>query len=489
MIRSLKRRAGGRVAPYNKRPVRNSQYLTHAIAYSYVAIQILILVSKFPEIYWNCGCLIVDSGSVDDDEEEDYDCVDEQELEVEEEKEEEKKKTKTPNYGKVATAIGKFIADGIEVLPPDVNESSYTFVPLLDKNAIAYGLRGITRVSSDLINAIIANRPYASFSDFNSRVKTNKLQMTNLIKSGAFDSFGKPREEVMREYISSIADQKQRLTLQNMQMLIDYKLIPTEMSFYARLFLFNKFLKKNKSGTWYQLNEAAINFISDNFDLDLTDLGDKISQKVWDATYKKAMEPMRDYLKENKEEMLAKLNGALVDEQWGKYAQGSISKWEMDSISFYYHEHELAHINFKTANFFKLPEEPKVEYSFFTRNGQEISVYELSFIAGTVIDKNKLKNSITLLTKDGVVNVKIYKNQYSIFDKQISEKGADGKKKVIERSWFTKGNLLLVQGIRRGHDFVPKKRKDSIYPIISKITEITENGSIKLQTERLEVGE
>lgn len=459
----------------------------HAIAYSYVAIQILILVTKFPEIYWNCGCLIVDSGSVDDEEENEM--IEEDEQLEEEEKTEDKKKTRAPNYGKVATAIGKFMADGITILPPDINNSSYSFVPILDKNAIAYGFRGITRIPATLISAIIEGRPYTSFADFNSRIKTNKLQMVNLIKSGAFDSFGEPREQVMRDYICSIADQKQRLTLQNMQMLIDYELIPPEMAFYAKLFLFNKFLKKNKNGTWYNLNDAAINFISDNFDIDLTDLGDKILQKTWDATYKKAMDPMRDYLKANKDEMLKKLNGALVQEQWDKYATGTISKWEMDSISFYYHEHELANISFPTANFFKLPEEPQVDYTFFTKNGQEIAVYKLDFIAGTVIDKNKLKNSITLLTKDGVVNVKIYKNQYSIFDKQISERGADGKKVIRERSWFGKGNLLLVQGIRRGNDFVPKKRKDSLYPIICKITEITDNNTVKLQTERLEVGE
>jgi DNA polymerase-3 subunit alpha len=201
------------------------------------------------------------------------------------------------------------------------------------------------------------------------------------------------------------------------------------------------------------------------------------------------MDPMREYLKTNNIAMLKKLNDAIVQEQWDKYALGSVSKWEMDSVSFYSHEHELDNINFRVADFFKLPEEPKVEYTFPGAHGQEIKVFKLEFIVGTVIDKNKLKNTVTLLTPTGVVTVKVYKNQYSLFDKQLSERGEDGKKHVVEKSWFSKGTLLLVQGISRGDNFIPKKRKDSIHPIISKITDIKEGGGLVLQLDRAEVEE
>ena len=100
-----------------------------------------------------------------------------------------------------------------------------------------------------------------------------------------------------------------------------------------------------------------------------------------------------------------------------------------------------------------------------------------------------MKNTVTLLTPTGVVNVKIYKNQYAGFDKQLSEKGADGKKHVKEKSWFSRGSLLMVQGIRRGQDFIPKKRKDSFYPIISKIVGIHDDGTLEFQTERVEINE
>ena len=260
------------------------------------------------------------------------------------------------------------------------------------------------------------------------------------------------------------------------------------MALYAKMFSFNKFLKKNKNGNYYMLNGTpAVSFVTNNFGDDAIIEGNKILQKDWDAMYKKGMEPMRIYLKENGKEMLEKLNNKLFTEEYKKYGDGNISKWEMDSISFYYHDHELKNINFDIDNFFELPEEPILERTFLTKNGQEIKIFKLNLIAGTVVEKNKLKNTISLLTPTGVVNVKIYKNQYSLFDKQISVKGEDGHKKVIEKSWFSKGTLLLLQGFRRGNDYVLKKYKDSIYPVVSKITSVGEDGRITLQYEREEV--
>ena len=159
----------------------------------------------------------------------------------------------------------------------------------------------------------------------------------------------------------------------------------------------------------------------------------------------------------------------------------------MDSISFYYHEHELAAAASNYDDFFELSEEPEVEYSFSSSNGQEVKVFKLHKLIGTVIDKNKLKNSISLLTPTGVVQVKIYKNQYAIYDKQISQKGEDGHKKVLEKSWFSRGTMLMIQGIRRGDAFIPRKKKNSLYPIISKITDVSEDGELTFQYERAEV--
>ena len=474
------------------------------------------LAYKYPLVYWNTANLIVDSGGVqtvdyteNEDESLDVELAADDDKPIEESEDDEdqeewekandttspanddqkKVKSKNVDYGKIASTIGRLINYGIKVSPPDINKSSFTFTPLAKENIILYGLRGIARISSDKIEEIMNNRPYLSLNDFITKNHLNKLQLLNLIKSGAFDELeNKPREQIMQEYIESITDKKQRLTLQNMQMLIDQELIPEEMKFYAQLFLFNKYLKTQKDGAYYKLNDAALNFIDKYFSLDYTSNGDSILQLTWDKIYKKGMEPMRDYLKANQQIMLETLNNKLYQEVYDKYAQGNISSWEMSSLSFYYHPHELAEYTDDFTDFFSLPEEPQIEYTFKNNKGQDIPVYKLYRIAGTVIDKDKMRNTITLLTPTGVVNVKIYKVQFAMYDKQISQMGIDGHKHVIEPSWFKRGTLLMIQGIRRGQDFVPKKMKSSIYPVISKINNIN-NGKLELQFERQEVVE
>ena len=115
-------------------------------------------------------------------------------------------------------------------------------------------------------------------------------------------------------------------------------------------------------------------------------------------------------------------------------------------------------------------------------------MYTLHKIVGTVIDKDKQHNTVTLLTPTGVVTVKVYKNQFAIYDKQLSQRGEDGKKHVIEKSWFSRGTKLMVQGIRRENNFIPKKRKNSVFPVIAKITSINDD-NLTFQFERAEVDE
>ena len=479
----------------------------HTLGYSLVALQEMNLAYNYPIIFWNTACLIVDSAGIkeeDDDDEEEIVVEEEEQIVSIYEPEEwedyeyedlpdrsgkKKKKTKTVDYDKIASAIGKFKSYGIKVSPPDINTSTYTFTPNVEKNTIMYGLRGISRISTDLVNTIMENRPYTSVNDFMSRIKVNKTQMVNLIKCGAFDNIeGKERSAIMNDYISSIADHKNKLTLSNMPALIEKNLIPEEMTKYKKIFLFNKHLKQDcKRDVYYVLGQKEINFITNNFDADLLIDGDKVSQKKWDNCYSKSMEPMRVFLKENMDELLNSLNNSYFEEENSKYANGNISKWEMESLSFYYHKHELDYGNSTFDNFFDLPEVPIVEQSFQTKDGNTINIYRLSIIAGTVIARDKNKNMVTLLTQYGVVNVKVYKNQFAMFDKQISCMDDEGNKKVIEKSWFSRGNLLMIQGFRRGQNFVPKKYKSSIYPVISKITKVNENDSVELQYERIEV--
>lgn len=480
----------------------------HAMLYSFIGIQTLVIATQWPVIYWNTACLIVNSQSIEEEETtEDFleenpseaDCQEElEEMDDDEEepiKKKEKKKVKTVNYGKVATAIGKMKSAGIEVSPPDINQSAYTFIPDEKKNLIRYGLRGITKVGDDIVKQIIENRPYTSIPDFLSKVKINKPQMVNLIKCGAFDSFGQ-REQVMHEYINLIGDAKKRITLQNMKMLIDFGLIPSEYDFVRRVFNFNKYLKTSKVDDLFLLDNIAMVFFDKNFSIDKlvedarAESGFGIKQITWKKIYDEVMDRIRPYVKENNQELLSSVNSRLTEDVWNKYCLGNISKWEMDSVSCYFHEHELAHVDntyYGFSNFFDLAEEPEIERVFEIK-GKRVPIFKIHRIYGTVLDRDKMKKLVTLLTPDGVVTVKIFGEVFNIYDRQISEKGADGKKHVKEKSTFARGNKIVVCGIRDGDSFRAKKYKATPYHLCELIEEVYPDGKIKMRP-RLELDE
>lgn len=472
------------------------------------------LAYRYPIMFWNCACLISDAGGDQDEDvkeedvfaeeieyednienfDDDDDDDDEDEEEEVEEKKKVKKKVKSVNYGKIASAIGKISATGVIVTGPDVNESSYTFSPDIIHNTIRYGLSGITRVGDDVIQAIIDNRPYTGIEDFLKKVKVKKPQMINLIKAGAFDSFG-DRVKLMHQYVNLISDTKKRITLQNMKMLIDFGLIPDEYDMERRVYNFNKYIKKMKlDATYYGLDNIAFNFYTANFDVDLlipaeeTESTFKIKQTDWDKIYQKHMDKVRPYVQKHNAELLDAVNTKLTKDVWDKYCLGSLSKWEMDSMSCYSHKHELAAVPYSKYGFdefFDLPEQPEIE-RFLPIKGKTVPIYQLHRIVGTVLDRDKNKKNVTLLTQQGVVTVRIYGNVFAQYDKQLSQRGADGKKHVLERSWFSRGNKIIVTGIRQGdNEFLAKKYSRTPYHLVELITAINEDGTIETRTERL----
>lgn len=129
------------------------------------------------------------------------------------------------------------------------------------------------------------------------------------------------------------------------------------------------------------------------------------------------MDVAREWLKENQQIILDEYNMKLFQQCWDKYATGNISYWEMSALCFYYHPHELIGINkekYGITNFYDLSSKPLVDY-YFKRNGRQIPIYKIYRIAGTVIGKNDTRASISLLTTEGVVNVKFTKEYYAMF--------------------------------------------------------------------------
>ena len=110
------------------------------------------------------------------------------------------------NTDKIVRFIHEAKQMGIEVMPPDVNESLLDF-SVVDKK-IRFGLAAIKGVGAGVIEVILDERrkggPFTSLFDFCSRVdqkKINKRTLEALAKCGAFDSIGPKIEET---YIGAI---------------------------------------------------------------------------------------------------------------------------------------------------------------------------------------------------------------------------------------------------------------------------------------------
>ena len=440
---------------------------SHTLAYSLIGLQELNLAYKFPTIFWDTACLIANSGG----------------------------EGGSTDYTKLAQAIGAVRKEGIKVGLPNVNTSQFGFEPDLENDQILFGLKAILGVGDEVVEKIIQNRPYVSIKDFINKVNPTRSVMVSLIKGGAFDSM-MDRKIAMGWYLWETCDKKKRITLQNMNGLIKYGLIPKDKEFIMpkRVYEFNRYLKaicKGPDALRYKIDDRAINFLTEINEEDLIDEGLYLNASVWDKkVYQKYMEVFRKWIKENQESILKSLNQLIFKEDWEKYATGSLSSWEMDVLCFYYHEHELAHINldfYGLSRFEDMAEEPIPE-KIFHRGGVAIPIYNLEKIIGTVVARDKAKAVVYLLTTGGVVPVRFRKEYFALFDKQISERNPDGTKSVKEKSWFTRGNKIMVTGIRNNEEFVVKKYASTPGHQLYKITEYFDDGTLVLTSDRYQGG-
>ncbi|KFZ25948.1 MAG: DNA polymerase III subunit alpha [Candidatus Izimaplasma bacterium HR2] len=196
----------------------------HTLPYTVIAVQQLNLAYNYPIVYWNTACLSVNAGSLEDSE---------------------AKKAKTTDYGSIASAIGKMKENGVILVYPDINRANFDFKPDADNNLILFGLKSMNKIGQDLVAEIIENRPYESIEDFCMKVKVNITQMISLIKGGSFDTLeNKPREEIMKDYLWKACAPKKKLTMQNLNALINGGFIPEKYKIEMRVSKFNKYLRR-----------------------------------------------------------------------------------------------------------------------------------------------------------------------------------------------------------------------------------------------------
>ncbi|MCX5871860.1 MAG: DNA polymerase III subunit alpha [Deltaproteobacteria bacterium] len=100
---------------------------------------------------------------------------------------------------------------GIQILPPQVNESFEDF--LVTEGRVVFGLSAVKNVGETAIHSIIETRkdsgPFCSLQDFTRRVdlrKVNKKVIDSLIKCGAFNGLG-PSRRAMSDALDTIIEQ------------------------------------------------------------------------------------------------------------------------------------------------------------------------------------------------------------------------------------------------------------------------------------------
>lgn len=413
-----------------KRQLGYSFNLTHCTYYSLIGLQEMNLAYHYPSIYWATAVMTVEAGALDIED------------------------SSGTNYAKVSAAIGRVTSEGYKVELPLINEADFGFVPDAKNNSIVYGLKGITEISDDFVKTIIENRPYSSPEDFIEKCHPQKKQMINLIKAGAFTEF-EDRRLTMNNYLTSISPKKARITLQNMNTLIDYRLIPNELISYVYLYNFNKYIKKGETPSGFKIDARAMDFLAKNFpDIDIT--SGFLDGKLWKKTYENGMDGLKTWLKENEEYLIDEIQRNDVLKIWEQYCIGNNSAWEMDVLGFYHSGHELANIN--------------VDDIVSINNLQEGDYKNVVTIAGTVLGKEPYKHMVTILTPDGVIDLKFTGEAFANYNKTISEV-IKGEKKTLEKSWFIKGTLVLVTGFKSGEVFRVKH--------LSRILEIDDLGNVK----------
>jgi len=446
------------------------------------------------------------------------------------------RKEKTTNYGTVATAIGNLQSQGIKIALPDINLSGLGFKPDEENDRIIYGLKGIMRISTDVAKLIIENRPYKSLQDFYERMvltkrevilATGKIQNKSLvtegqtimlIKAGAFDSIEKrPREEILESFLRMTNPPKKQIDSRSIDQIIQMGIVPSNLNNEIRFYNFRKYLignkfiqdQKSKSIKWYSIsngnqamNDYATHFFNEHFSSEMTEDKDYYFDEngivyialgsnrkgSFDYVYKQKLQPLIKWIQSD--ECLELYNNQVFNEIKTIHMDGSISRWEMESVNYYYSGHELLAADmdrYEIVDFYQLPEEPVV-VGFNTYKGNDYPKFKLSRICGTVLDKDKNKHLVSILTPTGVVQVKYHSGQYSHWDRTISEIDEDGKKRVVEESFFKRGNILLITGFRRFDQFIPRRYKDSVYQHSTALVEqINDDGSLLLKTERVQI--
>ena len=156
----------------------------HAASYGRVAYQTAYMKANFPVEYMS-AVLTADSGDTE----------------------------------KISEIIHECQRIGIDVLPPDINESFSEFSVVPGEQKIRFGLTTIKNFGAGIATAIIEERktngPFESLTDFLLRIhdkNLNKKSLEALIKTGAFDLLNEERGQLLDNLDSLLAFNKEQMS-------------------------------------------------------------------------------------------------------------------------------------------------------------------------------------------------------------------------------------------------------------------------------------
>jgi DNA polymerase III subunit alpha len=115
------------------------------------------------------------------------------------------------NTDKVVQYINEARELGIEILPPDVNESGFKFTVVGDRR-IRFGLGAVRNVGEGAIDSIIAGRaegPYTTIAALVERIDLrlcNKRVLESLVAAGACDTLGGHRKQLIEALEPALAE-------------------------------------------------------------------------------------------------------------------------------------------------------------------------------------------------------------------------------------------------------------------------------------------
>ena len=115
------------------------------------------------------------------------------------------------NTDKVVQYINEAREIGLEILPPDVNESGFKFT-VVGERRIRFGLGAVRNVGEGAIESIIEGRqlsPYSSLAELVERIDLrlcNKRVLESLVAAGACDSLGGHRKQLVEALEPALAE-------------------------------------------------------------------------------------------------------------------------------------------------------------------------------------------------------------------------------------------------------------------------------------------